>query len=118
VFSPRDCQSLCTFNAACIFFVYRHTDRHCYLKKAKSGVDNNPSVISGPRQCTMYNGKNIHILMELKLSENKSSLLPRIILRNTQAPQLLTINMKQKLFTKFIKNAKLEGFGKGYLKFY
>ncbi len=56
--------------------------------------------------------------MELKLSENKSSLLPRIILRNTQAPQLLTINMKQKLFTKFIKNAKLEGFGKGYLKFY
>jgi hypothetical protein len=37
---------------------------------------------------------------------NKSILLQKIQMKNTQTLQLITINIKQKLFTKVIKNAK------------
>jgi hypothetical protein len=39
----------------------------------------------------------------------RSDLLLKIILQNTKTLQLFTINVKQKLLTKVIKNAKLEG---------
>jgi hypothetical protein len=117
VFSPRDCQSLCTFNAACTFFVYRHTDRHCFLKMAKSGVNEDPNLISGPRQCTMYNGKKYSYCNRTKVVQTKSSLLMKIILQNIQTLQIFTINMKQKLFTKVIKKCQVEGLGLEDLKF-
>jgi hypothetical protein len=44
-----------------------------------------------------------------KVALNKSSLLLKNILQNTQTLQPFTINIKQKLFTKVIKNVKLYG---------
>jgi hypothetical protein len=43
---------------------------------------------------------------------NKSSLLLNNILQNTQTLQLFTMNIKQKVLTKVIKNVKLEGLGR------
>ncbi len=43
---------------------------------------------------------------------NKTSLLLKNILQNTRTLQLFTMNIKQKVLTKVIKNAKLEGLGR------
>jgi len=40
-----------------------------------------------------------------KVASNKSRLLPNIILQDTQTVQLCTMNTKQKLFPKVIKDA-------------
>jgi hypothetical protein len=47
-----------------------------------------------------------------KAAWNKSSLLLNNILQNTQTLQLFTMNIKQKVFTKVIKNVKLEDLGR------
>ncbi len=46
-----------------------------------------------------------------EVAANKTSLLQKIILQNTQILQLLTVNIKSKLFTGVIKNAKQQSCG-------
>jgi hypothetical protein len=46
-----------------------------------------------------------------KVTLNKSSLLPKIILQNTQTLQIFTIIFKQKNVYKVVKLAQLEGLG-------
>jgi len=48
--------------------------------------------------------------------QNKSSLLMRIIITNTQTLQLLTINIKTEIITKIIKKCQAPGLGLSYLE--
>jgi len=51
------------------------------------------------------------ICMTEQIAWNESSLLLKNILQNTQTLQQSAMNIKQKVFTKVIKKANLEGFG-------
>jgi len=54
--SPRDCQALCKSNDTCSSFVYRTTDRYCFLRNSRIGTGSNGALISGPKTCTFYDG--------------------------------------------------------------
>jgi hypothetical protein len=47
----------------------------------------------------------------VQIAWNTSSLLLKIILQKTQTLQLFKGQLKEKVFTKVIKNSKLEGLG-------
>ena len=60
VFSPRDCQNLCKSTVGCSIFVFQTTDRYCFLRASKTGAVTNVNVVSGPNQCSVYQGKFLH----------------------------------------------------------
>jgi len=57
-----------------------------------------------------YQHRNHNILNNKIVAQNKSSLLLKNVLQNTQTLQLFTMNIKTEFF---YKHAKLEGLGRG-----